>query len=136
MKRIWHAFFFGVALIAALVITATLSTNSTHHKATVKSPIARAQAKAVAACPLDKKHLRLHRDIHGKLVPTRSMGVCVPPADKAIARAIGPHPLGISGEQGPDLSNNDPTTNWGAIRAHGHRYGYVKVSEGTSFRDP
>lgn len=34
-----------------------------------------------------------------------------------------------------DWSNNDPISNWSAVRAHGIRGAYLKTSEGTSFHD-
>lgn len=39
------------------------------------------------------------------------------------------------GSSGPDVSNNDPISNWHPIHAHGHRFAYVKVIQGTRFVD-
>jgi hypothetical protein len=54
-------------------------------------------------------------------------------ARRALARRHGP--VGAGGETCPDLSNNNPTYNWSAIRRAGHPCGFVKISESTGFTD-
>jgi GH25 family lysozyme M1 (1,4-beta-N-acetylmuramidase) len=59
------------------------------------------------------------------------LGVCAP---KPWRFGLGA-PTSARGSSGPDVSNNDPLSNWSAVHAHGHPFAYLKVIQGTRFVD-
>lgn len=85
------------------------------------SRIVAAQKAAHSDCPVNK----LHHD----------MGDCAPPSQKAQPKLLLPPRTSAGGAKGPDLSNNDPAYDQAAIRRHGHRYEWLKLTEGTGFVD-
>lgn len=58
-------------------------------------------------------------------------GACAP---RSALFSLSP-PTVSRGGSGPDVSNNDPISNWHPIHARGHRFAYDKVIQGTRFVD-
>lgn len=83
----------------------------------------RLQAKAVADC----NGITSEREHH--------IGSCAPPSVKSALQRPSAALQARQRNTCPDLSNNDPTNNWAAIRAHGHPCGWVKLGEGVGFID-
>lgn len=59
------------------------------------------------------------------------IGVCAP-----LQVGFGGAPVPkLSGPSGPDVSNNDPFSDWRPVARRGHPFGYLKVIQGTRFVD-